>query len=36
VHLIEKANCVATENYDIFLNSAITQQDVFYQTTLSG
>jgi len=34
VHLIENANCVATENYGIFLDRAITQLDVFYQATL--
>jgi len=34
VHLIEKANFIAIENYGIFLNSAVAQQGVFYQATL--
>jgi len=32
--LIENANCVANENYGIFLDGAITQLDVFYQATI--
>jgi hypothetical protein len=34
VHLIENENCVAAENYDIFLECVVTQWDVFYQATL--
>jgi hypothetical protein len=34
VHQIETERCIDNENYGIFLDSDITQRDVFYQATL--